>query len=66
MRARQEVSILDTWGPSLEEQAEGWGDAEVPMWCPAGVLDGGQVSRVGGESGSGGDGKKGLLGNMSN
>lgn len=39
MRERLEVCILDTWCPSLEEQAEGWGDAEVPTGCPGGVLD---------------------------
>lgn len=37
MRERQEVSILDTWYLSLEEQFERWGDAEVPKGCPGGV-----------------------------
>lgn len=34
MRERQEVSILDTWYLSLEEQFERSGDAEV---CPGGM-----------------------------
>lgn len=57
MRERQEVCIPDIWSTSPEEQAEGWGDAEVPRGCPGagGVWTGDQVSRVGGETRSGGD-----------